>query len=164
MRTYTGLNVVIFRIAVVVTVASIEQGMILQVGIINYYLLSNKEYIIMIFISNDFSPLQLLAALFVGRAYPSLKLCNQFKGKRYPSSSSISAAWRLRITTVFTDFWITPIASSLLVEIILAVCKYLSEFEGSGLKQGIILPHTSQHISGILPRKWDNFKIEVLKN
>ena len=57
MRTYTGLNVVLFRIAVVVTVASIEQGMILQVGIINYYLLSNKEYIIMIFISNDFSPL-----------------------------------------------------------------------------------------------------------
>ena len=62
MRTYTGLNVVLFRIAVVVTVASIEQGMIPQVGIINYYLLSNKEYIIMIFISNDFSPLQLLTA------------------------------------------------------------------------------------------------------
>ena len=62
MRTYTGLNVVLFRIAVVVTVASIEQGMILQAGIINYYLLSNKEYIIMIFISNDFSPLQLLTA------------------------------------------------------------------------------------------------------
>ena len=57
MRTYTGVNVVLFRIAVVVTVASIEQGMILQAGIINYYLLSNKEYIIMIFISNDWGEL-----------------------------------------------------------------------------------------------------------
>ena len=74
MRTYTGVNVVLFRIAVVVTVASKEQGMILQAGIINYYLLSNKEYIIMIFISNDFSPLQLLAGwLIPGENLPLFK-------------------------------------------------------------------------------------------
>ena len=40
MRIYTaGLKVLLLCIAVVVTVASIERGMILQVGIITYYLL-----------------------------------------------------------------------------------------------------------------------------